>query len=103
MAQARASRACGMEQADVALLAPGGELAQVQRVGLAGQAVVASQETSQRQPFGLVNTGSATAITVDGDEVVVVIGHLPGLAETRKAGPAKAPAVDEDPTLSRQR
>jgi hypothetical protein len=47
----------------------------------------------------LVNTGSATAITVDGDGVVAVIGHLPGRAETWEAGPAKAPAADEDPTV----
>ena len=30
----------------------------------------------------VVNTGPATAITVDGDGVVEVIGHLPDPAET---------------------
>ena len=37
----------GLEQGQVVLLAPAGVLAQVQRVGLAGQAGVAGQETSQ--------------------------------------------------------
>ncbi len=41
----------------------------------------------------LVNAGSATAITVDGDDVVVVIGHLPDPAETRKLGQRQAPAT----------
>jgi hypothetical protein len=36
--------AAGLEQADVMLLAPAGELAQVQRVRLAGQAGIAGQE-----------------------------------------------------------
>jgi hypothetical protein len=43
------------------------------------------------------DTGSATAITVDGDDVVAVIGHLPDPAETRKAGPATGPSDDDSP------
>jgi hypothetical protein len=35
--------------------------------------------------------------------VVADIGHLPGRAETWKAGPAKAPAADEDPTVRSHR
>jgi hypothetical protein len=38
--------AAGLEQAHVMLLAPAGELAQVQRVGLAGQAGITGQKTS---------------------------------------------------------
>ena len=45
----------------------------------------------------LVNTGSAMLITVDRDDVVVVIGHLPDPAETRKAGPAVGPSDTESP------
>jgi hypothetical protein len=40
-----------------------------------------------------VNTGSATAITVDGDDVVLVVGYLPDPAETRKLGQRQAPAT----------
>jgi len=39
----------------------------------------------------LVNTGAAGIRAAD--VAVVVIGHLPGRAETREAGPAKAPAT----------
>jgi len=38
----------------------------------------------------LVNTGATGIRAAD---VVVVIGHLPGRAETREAGPAVAPAT----------
>jgi hypothetical protein len=37
--------------------APGGELAQVQRVGFPGQAAVSGQEPGEGEPFGVVNTG----------------------------------------------
>ena len=40
--------AAGLEQVQAVLLAPGGELPQVQRVGVAGQAAVAGQEPDQR-------------------------------------------------------
>jgi hypothetical protein len=58
----------------VTLLALGGALAQVQGIRSAGQAGVVGQEPGQRQPFLVVNTVSATAITVDMDDMVVVIG-----------------------------
>jgi hypothetical protein len=45
----------------------------------------------------LVKAGSATAITVDGDDVVAVIGHLPDPAETRKAGSAAGPSDTHSP------
>jgi hypothetical protein len=41
-------RAAGLEQAQVMLLAPAGELAQVQLIGLAGQAAVPGQEPGER-------------------------------------------------------
>jgi hypothetical protein len=41
----------------------------------------------------VLKTGSVTVIAVDVDVVVVVIGYLPGRAETPEAGPAKAPAT----------
>jgi hypothetical protein len=47
-----------------------------------------------------VNTGSATATAVDVEDVVVVIGYLPGWAETPEAGPAKAPATTIHPTVN---
>jgi hypothetical protein len=47
-----------------------------------------------------VNTGPATAIAVDAEDVVVVIGYLPGSAETPEAGPAKASATMIHPTVN---
>jgi len=43
-----------------------------------------------------VNTGSETATAVDVD-AVVVIGHLPGQAEARKAGLRPGPSDDDSP------
>jgi hypothetical protein len=43
----------GLEKAEVALLAPGGELAQVECVSLAGQPGVAGQEPGQSHPLGI--------------------------------------------------
>jgi hypothetical protein len=43
------------EQTQVVLLAPGDELSQIQRVGIAGQAAVAGQERSQRVPLAVEN------------------------------------------------
>jgi hypothetical protein len=43
--------AAGREQGQLVLLAPGGELPQVQFAGLAGQAAVASREPGQSQPL----------------------------------------------------
>jgi hypothetical protein len=69
-----------MKQTQVDLLAPAGVLAQVQRVGLAGQAGITGQNPAKARRSGSVNTGStvATAVDVDG----VAMGHLPGRAET---------------------
>ena len=40
-----------LEQPQVVLIAPHHELTQIERVGVAGQSAVASQETGQRQTF----------------------------------------------------
>jgi len=42
-----------VEQATVVLPTPGGELAKIQRVGVAGEPAVASQEPEQRRLFDL--------------------------------------------------
>ena len=68
------------EQVQGAGAAPGGELAQVQRVGLAGQAAI----PGQREPFGIGERW------LDGTRaaVVVVIGYLPvGLRPVRLGQP----------------
>jgi hypothetical protein len=87
----------GLEQPELVLLAPAGVLAQVPSVSLAGQAGVPAKNPASASRSALANTGSATAITVDGDNVVAVIGHLPDLAKTRKAGPAPGPSDDDSP------
>jgi hypothetical protein len=73
-------------QADMMLLAPAGILAQVQRACAVGQAVYPARNPANASRSALVKAGSATAITLDGDDEVAVIGHLPDPAETRKAG-----------------
>lgn len=64
--------------------APGDELAQVQGVGLAGQAAIAGKEPAERIALSIQNSGSITATSV----VRVVVGtwHLQGHAETREVG-----------------
>ena len=68
-------RAADREQRQRAEAAPGGELAQVQGVGLAGQAAVAGEVSGEGEPFGVGEGRLEVARAVDG--VVVVIGHLP--------------------------
>jgi hypothetical protein len=63
--------AAGLEEAQVVLVAPARVLAQVQLVCFAGQAAITGQ-----------NPASASR------SVLVVIGYLPGRADTREAGPA---------------
>ena len=71
------------------------------RHGASRQLRVRVRVGRNQQFHRLLNTGSTTATVVDVD-VMVAMGHLPGCAETRKAGPAKAPAANEDTTI-RQR
>lgn len=81
------------------LMAPARELAQVQRVGLAGQAAVPGQESANARRSVLVNTGIAGTRAADG--VVVVIGHLRCRSETPEAGPSAAAARNEKPKVRR--
>src|SRR6266571_1150969 len=78
------------EQVQGAGAAPGRELAQVQGVGLAGQAAVSGQEPRERKSFGIGEGG------LDGDEGSGWdgSGHRvpPGRAGTREAGPAAGPS-----------
>jgi len=70
--------------------APGGELAQVQRISLTSQAAVSGQITGERAPFGVGDDG------LDHDEGSGwgSSGHRapPGRAETREAGKAAGPS-----------
>src|SRR5215469_11307108 len=63
--------------------------------------VYPARKPANARRSALVNTGSAMAITVVGDDVVVVIGHLPDPAETRRAGPAAGPSDDDSPHRER--
>src|SRR5690348_7702317 len=76
--------AARLEQADVMLLAPAGELAQVQRIRLAGQAGVTARNPAKASCSGSVNTESTAPTTADVD--VVAMRHLPGRAETPGLG-----------------
>ena len=70
--------------------APGGELAQVQGVGLAGQPAVPGQETGEGEPFGVGEGG------LDGNKGSGwgSSGRRapPGRAGIREAGPATGPS-----------
>ena len=74
-------RTAGGEQADVVLLAPGDELAQVQGVGVASQASVAGEERSERILLDFGEDGID-----DSDVGRWRGGHVapPGQAETRR-------------------
>ena len=63
-----------LEQAQVALVAAGDELAQIQRVGVAGEAPVAAEEPGQCYMFRIDQSG-----VVDDDRFrrMVVMGYLP--------------------------
>ena len=83
-ARPRASRVAGEafdvgaadgEQVQGAGPAPGGELTQVQRVSLTGQATIPRQEPARASRSASVKTGWIVASAVDG--TAVVIGHLP--------------------------
>jgi hypothetical protein len=78
--------AADCEQGQRTGAAPGSELAQVQRIGLAGQAAVPGQEPGEGEPFGVGEGG------LDGDEGGSGHRAPPGRAETREAGPAAGPS-----------
>ena len=85
--------AADREQGQGTGAAPAGELAQVQGVGLAGQAAVPGQVPGERESFG-VGEG-----WLDGTRAAVVIGVPPGRAETRELGQQRAPAIERKPTV----
>jgi hypothetical protein len=70
--------------------APGGELAQVECVRLAGQAAVPGQEPGEGEPFGVgeggLDRGERSGWGGSGHRAP------PGRAETREAGPAAGPS-----------
>jgi hypothetical protein len=78
--------------------APGGELAQVQRVGLAGQAAVSGQESGEGEPFGVGEGGLDRDEGVDG--AAVVIGHLPAGLRPGGLGQPQVPAIERKPNVS---
>jgi len=69
-------RAAGLEQAELVLLAPAGELAQVQLVGLAGQPAAGGEDPAKASRSVLVNMSVTGTRAADG--VVVAMGHLRG-------------------------
>ena len=82
--------AADLEQGQGAGAAPGGELAQVQCVGLAGQPAVSGQEPGEGEPFGIgegrLDRGEGSRWGGSGHRTP------PGRAETRDAGPATGPS-----------
>ena len=87
------------EQGDGAGPAPGGELAQVQCVGLAGQAAVTGQEPGQARRSASVKAGWIVTSAVDG--AAVVIGHLPAGLRPERLGQPQVPAIERNPNVGR--
>jgi hypothetical protein len=93
-AEALDVRAPRLEEADAMLLAPGGELAQVERVRLFGESLVASKIATERDPLGIADTGCET--TMAADSIVAVMSHLqvelrPGACQRRPAMRRRSP------------
>jgi hypothetical protein len=82
--------AADSEQAQGASAAPAGELAQIQRVRLAGQAAVAGQEPGKRTTLSIgeggLDRGEGSGWGGSGHRAP------PGRAETRRAGPVTSPS-----------
>src|SRR6266700_1956483 len=82
--------AADREQRQGAGAAPGGELAQVHRVGLSCQSAVSGQEPGEGEPFwvgeGGLDRGEGSGWGGSGHRAP------PGRAETREAGPAAGPS-----------
>jgi hypothetical protein len=79
--------------------APGGELAQVQRVGLAGQAAVPGQEPGEREPLAAGEDGLDRG--EGSGRVAVVIGHLQAGLRPGGLGRLRVPAIEWKPNVSR--
>ena len=91
--------AAAREQVEGAGAAPGGELAQVQRVGLASQAAVPGQESGEGKPFRIGENGLDRGQGSDG--AAVVIGHLPAGLRPGGLGQPQVPAIERKPNVSR--
>jgi len=87
------------EQAHAAGPAPDGELAQVQGVGLAGQAAVAGQVPGEGEPFGAGEDGLDRGER--GGWGAVVIGRLPAGLRPWRLGRLRVPAIERNLTVSR--
>ena len=87
------------EQRQAAEAAPGRELAQVQGVGLRGQASVPGQEPGEGEPFrigeGGLDRGERGGRSGSGHRAP------PGRAGTGRAGPVPIPAVKRKPNVNR--
>src|SRR6202050_67682 len=87
------------EQRQGTAATPAGELAQVQGVGLAGQAAVPGQVAGEGEPFGIgeggLDRGERGGWGGSGQRAP------PGQAGTREAGPVPAPAVQRKSNVSR--
>ena len=88
-------RAADREQVQGTGAAPGGELAQVQRVRFAGQPAVPGQEPGQGEPFGIAECRWMGTRAV----VVAVIGYLPVRAETEGDRASRSPSNDKVTTV----
>jgi len=87
--------AADSEQDEGAGTAPSSELAQVECVGLAGQAAVPGQETASASRSGSVKAGWIVASAVDG--AAVVIGHLPAGLERGRLGQFRSQRLSGNP------
>jgi hypothetical protein len=76
---------------------PAGELAQVQRIGVAGQPAVPGQEPGEASRSGSVKAGWMVTRAVD--RAVVVIGHLPAGLRPGRLG-QRVPAIERKPNVS---
>ena len=87
------------EQRQGAGVAPVGELAQVQGVGLTGLGAVPGQVPARASRSASVKAGWIVASAVDG--VAVVIGHLPAGLRPGRLGRPRAPAIERNPNVGR--
>jgi hypothetical protein len=79
--------------------APGGELAQVQCAGLAGQAAVPARNPAIASRPASVEAGWIVASAVE--RVAVVIRHLPAGLRPGRLGQLRAPAIEPNPNVGR--
>jgi hypothetical protein len=91
--------AAGGEQVQAAGAAPGGELAQVECVGLLARPRYPARNPARASRSGSVKAGWIVASAVDG--VAVVIGHLPAGLEPGQLGLIRPQRSNGNPNVSR--